>query len=210
MKRKGKVVEGISTLKNKGFYILFIAMLVSIFAFNNKKTSDVNLNTFCLSSEEVKLYNMINDYRIKHKLPPIELSKSLSFVAKTHAIDFEKYGNPRDENCNLHSWSDNGNWEGMCYSDDHKMANLMWSKPQELTNYTGVGYELAAKTTGKMTPDLALHLWKNSSGHNNVIANLKNWKGIHWNAIGIGIYKGYACVWFGEEYDEEGEPMACY
>ena len=61
-----------------------------------------------------------------------------------------------------------------------------------------------------MSPELALHLWKHSSGHNNVIANLKSWKGVEWNAIGIGIHKGFACVWFGEEYDVEGEPMACY
>ena len=194
------------------------SIIALIFSFSMFANEDCNTECieeykdthFCLSAEEVKLYDMINTYRAKRNLPEIELSTSLSFVAKTHAKDFEKHGDPRHETCNLHSWSENGDWDAMCYSSDHANAELMWSKPQELTNYPSAGYEIAAKTTGKMSPELALHLWKHSSGHNNVMANLKNWKDVEWKAIGIGIHKGFACIWFGEEFDVEGEPMACY
>ena len=211
---KVKLVKDTPISKNKLTISLF-AFIFSFSLFANESCQTECLESvkdshFCLSAEEVKLYDMINAYREKRNLPEIELSTSLSFVAKTHAKDFEKHGDPRNDDCNLHSWSNNGTWDGMCYSDDHANAELMWSKPQELTDYEGAGYEIAAKTTGKMSPELALHLWKHSSGHNNVIANLKSWKDVEWNAIGIGIHKGFACVWFGEEYDVEGEPMACY
>ena len=43
--------------------------------------------------------------------------------------------------------------------------------------------------------------WKKSTGHNQVIVNEGIWKKIMWNAIGIGIYKEYAVVWFGEIED---------
>jgi len=37
--------------------------------------------------------------------------------------------------CNLHSWSDARPdlWVGMCYTSDHANADLMWSKPSEIT-----------------------------------------------------------------------------
>ena len=33
--------------------------------------------------------------------------------------------------------------------------------------------------------------------------NLGIWKNRTWNAVGVGIYKNYAVVWFGEESDKE-------
>jgi hypothetical protein len=34
------------------------------------------------------------------------------------------------------------------------------------------------------------------------------WSKVHWKAVGVGIYQGYACVWFGEEEDPHSyEPM---
>jgi len=34
-----------------------------------------------------------------------------------------------------------------------------------------------------------------------VILNHGRWKKYQWNAIGVGIYKGYAALWFGVEHD---------
>jgi uncharacterized protein YkwD len=53
-----------------------------------------------------------------------------------------------------------------------------------------------------MTANYALESWKESSGHNAVIINQGIWKN-QWNAIGVGVFKGFAVVWFGNEIDNE-------
>ncbi len=79
----------------------------------------------------------------------------------------------------------------------------MWKKPSELSNYQGAGYEIAYWTsTGQCRAKEALQGWKGSPGHNAVMINSGVWKNIKFNAIGIGIYRGFACVWFGKEKDE--------
>ena len=54
-----------------------------------------------------------------------------------------------------------------------------------------------------MTANYALESWKKSSGHNAVIVNQGIWDDNKWNAIGIGLFKGFAVVWFGNEIDNE-------
>lgn len=154
-----------------------------------------------LTVDEQKLYRMIMDYRKQKALPVIPLSKSLSYVAKVHVIDLENNFTPGGE-CNLHSWSEGGRWSPVCYTPDHKNAELMWNKPGELTNYKGNGYEISAGASNyKIEAATALRLWQNSTGHNNVIINGDIWNNVVWKAIGIGMYRGYACVWFGKEPD---------
>jgi hypothetical protein len=34
------------------------------------------------------------------------------------------------------------------------------------------------------------------------MTNQGKWKSINFKAMGVGIYKGYACVWFGELEDK--------
>lgn len=53
---------------------------------------------------------------------------------------------------------------------------MMWDKPAELTDYSGAGYEIAARLltkdqTFKITAEEALGGWKKSSGHRHVIIN---------------------------------------
>src|SRR5690606_27401776 len=155
-----------------------------------------------LNSEEKKLYDLIMQYRKEYNLPHIPLSPSLTKVAQLHVKDLGD-NNPVTDECNLHSWSNKGNWTPVCYTDDHKQAQLMWSKPREITSYKGKGYEISYATTAdEVDAASALNTWKGSVGHNKVIINEGSWKNMRWNAIGIGIYKGYAVVWFGQEKDE--------
>lgn len=163
------------------------------------------------TAEELKLYQLIMEYRLQNKLPAIPFSKSLTYVAQQHCLDL--YTNKPDiaaGGCNAHSWSDKGNWSACCYTPDHKQAQCIWDKPAEMTSYTGYGYEIACGSSDPkyssfvMTAEYALESWKKSSGHNNVILNKANWEDRGWNAIGIGIYQGYACVWFGQESDPAG------
>ena len=176
---------------------------------------DVDGNTqITLSSEEELLYNLIMEYRKENGLPPIPLSKSLTFVAQTHAKDLDTPGVVTGI-CNGHSWSANGNWKSCCYTANHKQAQCVWDKPRELTCvsdkppelacYRGNGYEIATGYTnldGSMNAKDALISWKGSPGHNAAIVNGGPW-GRPWKAIGVGISRHFATVWFGHEAESE-------
>lgn len=146
------------------------------------------------------LAGLINEYRKDRGLDEIPHSVSLTKVAELHVRDLAD-NQPVKGNCNLHSWSDKGSWSSCCYTDDHAQAACMWNKPRELTDYPGNGYEIAAWSSIDITAEQALSLWKESSGHNNVILNKETWKNIEWNAMGAAMYKGYAVVWFGKEVE---------
>ena len=156
-----------------------------------------------LSQEEQSLYNLIMQYRKTKNLPPIPLSPSLTIVAQTHAHDLAD-NNPDQGRCNLHSWSNKGSWSACCYTDDHAKAQCMWDKPSELTSYKGNGYEISAWSSDDISASKALDLWKSSPGHHAVIINSGIWNS-SWQAIGIGIYGGYALVWFGNEPDSQSK-----
>ena len=141
------------------------------------------------------------EYRKEKGLPQIPISVSLTFVAQTHVKDLAN-NRPNNGICNAHSWSSNGKWRACCYTADHARAECMWSKPRELTNYQGNGYEIACWSSADIDANQALAEWKSSSGHNAVIINQGIWKD-QWNAIGIGIYQGFAVVWFGKEFDRK-------
>ena len=161
-----------------------------------------------LNNEESKLYNLIMEYRASKGLPEIALSKSLTFVAQTHVKDLEN-NHPDIGNCNMHSWSNKGDWTPCCYTSDHARAQCMWGKPSELTSYKGNGYEIAYGSSGLLVTALgALNGWKKSHGHNQVIINQGIWHDNNWKAIGIGIYKGFAVVWFGEERDKNSSEIS--
>ena len=164
---------------------------------------------FKLSQKEQQLFDDINEYRKENGLPTIVLSKSLTIVAQTHAHDLS-YNRPFNKKCNMHSWSDKGKWSSCCYTEDHKQSECMWKKPQELTKYKGNGFEIShgysqfEKFSGDtVTAVTALDGWKSSKGHNNVILNKDIWAKMKWNAIGIGINRDFACVWFGTDVDPE-------
>ena len=156
----------------------------------------------CMSSEENELYMLINDYRKTKNLAPIPYSEKLNKVARAHAWDLsENYDFDPAGECNPHSWSTEGNWSSCCYTSDHAQAECMWNKPMEIAGYKGSGYEIAFYNSNKATPEKALSGWKSSKGHNPLLINSGMWKQVNWKAVGIGIYKNYAIVWFGEVAD---------
>ncbi|MFB2834701.1 CAP domain-containing protein [Floridanema evergladense] len=150
-------------------------------------------------SEEIKLYNLINEYRAQNGLAPITASKALSTVANRHVQDLaENIGTL------THSWSD------APYDPNNPSTySAMWTAPQRLnTGYSGYGYENAFGGSGNYiaTATDALQAWKNSPAHNAVILNQEIWQNLQWNALGVGLYKGYAVIWFGEQPDSTGTP----
>lgn len=164
------------------------------------------------SPKERELWDLINDYRQENGLPPIDSSRSLTKVARVHAIDL--YSNTPAEGhddrglgCSLHSWSDKGNWQQVCYTKDNKYAEHMWDKPREITNfaYTGDGYENAYSTSDKeIDPKRVLEAWKKSPSHNAILLEKDQWAGSKLSALGVGVYKNYAIIWFGTEADPAG------
>lgn len=153
-----------------------------------------------LNSQEKELFKLITEYRKSLNLPEIPISRSLTTVAQTHVKDLQ-INKPVNNVCNLHSWSSNGKWQPVCYIGDKKSAQLMWSKPRELTSYKGDGYEIAFYSSDSVDVLKALKSWKESVGHNDVILNRGMWARNSWKAIGIGIYKSYAVIWFGVEQE---------
>lgn len=159
------------------------------------------VETVCLSAEEKKLYDLMMAYRKTKGLESIPLSAKLTQVAQVHAKDLAENYDPTQERCNLHSWSKNGNWESCCYTNDHKQAACMWNKPREIAGYQSNGYEISYYFSAGADAESGLAGWKNSTGHNQMIINDGIWKKIKWNAIGIGFYKEYGVVWFGDLKD---------
>lgn len=158
----------------------------------------------CLNSEEKKLYEMIMEYRKSKGLEPIPISIKLTEVAQVHARDLaDNYEFDVDNKCNPHSWSKKGKWTSCCYTSDHKQASCMWSKPKEITGYAGNGFEIAYYSSSGANAKEGLDGWKISPGHNPLLINLGMWSKVKWQAIGIGMYKEYGIVWFGEVADTD-------
>ncbi len=157
----------------------------------------------CLSKEEKKLVSLINQYRKTKNLKPIPVSAKLSLVAQTHARDLSaNYDFNPNGQCNPHSWSANGSWTSCCYTNDHKEAECMWNKPKEIAGYEGHGYEIAYYSSAGANAEGGIAGWKKSKGHNPLLVNSGMWKKVEWSAIGVGIYREYAIVWFGQVEDK--------
>jgi uncharacterized protein YkwD len=154
-----------------------------------------------LTPAEAELYELIMEYRKAKGLPPIPVSKSLTYVAKVHVRDLETHA--FGASSSVHSWSKDGPWESVSYAPDSRCAQLMWSKPRELTSYRGNGYEIGyMDSSGAKSRDV-FNLWKLSRSHDAVIVNEADWSRLQWKSIGIGVFGRYAAVWFGQEVDPE-------
>lgn len=166
----------------------------------------------CLNAEEVELARLTNEYRQQQGLPAVPVSFSLSAVAQWHVWDLAA-NDPVGGLCNLHSWSGArpALWQAVCYTSNHAQATQMWSKPRQITAnaYWSDGYEIAAGGGGMITPEQALALWQASAAHRAVILNTSLWSDFPWNAMGIGLYQGYAVIWFGTLADPLGTMSAC-
>lgn len=162
----------------------------------------------CLSAEEKKLYDLMMAYRKDNGLDVIPLSASLTLVAQTHARDLaEHYKFDPKNRCNPHSWSSKGKWTACCYTNDHKRAECMWDKPKEIAGYEAPGYEIAYYSSAGASAEEGLEGWKRSPSHNPLIVNEGIWSKVTWQAVGIGFYKEYGIVWFGEVEDSGDLPM---
>jgi len=165
------------------------------------------LKNHCASPEEMKLYKLISDYRRIHKLAPLPLSRSLSYVARIHAMDIS-FNRPDFGGCNPHSWSAKGNWKACCYARDNNRLKCMNEKPKEITGYKYKGWEMVYSGGEEARAEDAFDLWKGLGLTNDYLLNTGKWAN-PWRAIGIGFYGEYASVWFGEGDDTEKDYGLC-
>ena len=183
-----------------------IVIIFIIIFYGGKLTGQVP--DFCLTKDEYRLYSLINDYRAKQGLGIIPVSKSLCYVAKLHARDLF-INNPDTSFCSLNSWSDKGLWTACCHSGHTPNPLCIINKPKELTKYPGEGHELAYWDSEVLQPDTVLRFWKSIVQAREVLLNQNKWSHFNWKALGVGLYNGYACVWFGDVTDTVPEPILC-
>ena len=186
---------------------LFLMLVFGVFSVTTTVFAQANLDNICISEDEMKLYDLIDDLRKEHDFNKIAISKSLMYVAQQHAKDL--YDNrPQDqEGCTLNSWSDAGSWTSCCFTEDFNQVKCMNNKPKELTNYTGVGWELAFDNY--QNPQQTIDAWIKNGVHREILINKGGFDKNVWAATGIAIYKGYAVVWFGEDFDTTGNVPIC-
>jgi len=190
-----------------------LLVMILLASFAGSPEHDLFRAQACITGMEYRLYTMVNEYRASYGLPAVPMSASLNYVAGAHAWDLNA-NRPDRGRCNMHSWSSNGPWSACCYTDDHKRAACMWSKPGELTSYDGYGYEIAYYSSwpADKHPDMAsaaLEGWKGSPGHNQMILNRYAWKRLNWKAMGVGICGNYVVIWFGEDQDPDRKVTWC-
>jgi len=142
-----------------------------------------------LTGPEEQLLQLINQQRSAFSLPRLTINPELQKVAMLHAIDFVE----RVKTGSGHTWSDG------CVDTECTKR-----KPMLLSGYKSFAYEIAhyhypGPERETCTPECALKGWNSSPPHYNIIVNNETWKDYHWKSVGIAIYKGYACVWFGQE-----------
>lgn len=166
------------------------------------------IEEFCISAEEYKLFNLVNEYRRSDNLAAIPLSQSLSKVAKQHIDDLIQ-NKPDTNTCSFHSWSNKGNWQSCCFTKESRDKLCMQTKPSELTSYTGKGYEVVYWESREATANKAIDQWKETPAARSILTNTKEWATLNWKAIGIGIDGGFAIIWLGEESDPEKETKVC-
>lgn len=166
----------------------------------NGENPNVPCATLTLTEAEQRIYDNIMTERAAVGQPSIPLSPSLMKVARAHATDSANHYASLPDTCNLHSWSDQGDWEACCYTSNHANAACMWSKPKEVSNFDAQGYEISA--WGTPTLQNAVAGWMNSPPHKAVLLNEGDmWSRAPFLSIGIGLDGNeeagqFAHVWF--------------
>lgn len=183
-------------VKRSVIFRLILLSAACLGLFGCASTSPVN------ESESVALVRAINIYRQQHGLPPVKLSPTMMAVARAHVADMET-NNPLYGACNLHSWSERGEWSGCCYRADHRQPYCMWDKPKEISQglYRGKGFEIATYNSHGLNRRKAIDQWIRSKGHHDIILNREIWSVADWKAVGAAISNNFAVIWFGELED---------
>lgn len=178
--------------------------------------TNFNINT-PLSGKEKELARLVNEYRVSQGLRPLPVSKSLTYVARTHNKDQIQHfrldlTDSRGIEANAHSWSNHGNWTPVRYTDDHRYKSGIHNKPSELTNFKVKGFEIEMDIqdgrdnsmnyaiSRNVTPSHALEAWQTSPGHNALLISEGQWSNL--SVMGVSIHNNFADIWFARETND--------
>jgi len=165
-------------------------------------------DTYCISAEEMRLFNEINRLRSDYGKTKLKISTSLAYVAHTHVNDLQ-VNHPDTSICGLSSWSDKGSWKACCYNPYVLNEKCMWDKPKELTSYPYRGYELVTFFEDKLSVDSVIKLWSSSREVLDMILTQEKYGQKKWICAGVGINEHYVSVWFGQRADKTAKPRVC-
>lgn len=163
---------------------------------------------FCISGMEKQLFESINIFLVENGKRTLELSKSLSYVAKTHINDLQQ-NHPDTSICMLSSWSDKGDWTPCCYNAYVHDPDCMWDKPKELTNFKYRGYEIALFFEEEFNADTVMQLLYSSNSVLDMLLTKGDYLSKKWVSMGIGINENYTSIWFAQRNDKDGRPKLC-
>jgi hypothetical protein len=171
----------------------------------------------CLSAQEEELIRLVNVYRKRRGLGEVAVSQSLVKVARTHVLDLQinrpDLGkDPLGVSCNMHSWSSRGYWQPVCYTDDHRNAALMRSKPSEITSqwFDEIGYEVAYWTSrGPILPLKVISSWIKSPPHRAMLFETDKWANTTFRSVGVGFSDNFAVLWYSPKSDPNGFMPPC-
>jgi len=200
----------LSKKKLRYYFLRFFITIITLFILgtlqsqNNRQIPD----DFCISGEENQLFESINIFLTENGKKPLQLSKSLSYVAKTHIADL-KQNNPDTSICNLSSWSNNGEWTACCYNSYVPNPDCMWDKPKELTSFQYRGYELALYFEEEFNTDTIMQLLYSSNRVLDMLLTKGEYSAKKWVCMGIGINENYTSIWFAQRTDKNGTPGVC-
>lgn len=196
-------------IKRSVFNTLIVSFILLFLALSGKSIAQKSIpKGFCITPEEKQLFNQINQMIDEYGKTELELSKSLSYVAKVHIDDLLK-NHPDTSICNLSSWSDKGEWTACCHNPYIPQQDCMWDKPKELTPYPYRGYELVSYFEDDFNLDSVLLLWSDTKQVLDMILTEGNFKKKKWICMGIGLNEKYVSVWFGQRADKQGKTDIC-
>jgi sporulation related protein len=199
------MIISVRELHNK---IKFTILIICILLVTNTLGQKGPKNDFCLSNDELTLFDFINQLRKDYGKDLIQLSASLSYVANIHVNDLQT-NNPDSSICNSSSWSDKGTWTPCCYNKYVYNPDCMWDKPKELTSYTYRGYELVTYFADGVNVDSISQLWSDSKPVLDMLLTRGDYEKKKWICGGLSIGTNYVSLWFGQRKDRLPSPVNC-
>jgi len=187
---------------------LFASFLMVIISYQAVLSQQTTLENFCLSTNELQLFERINELRTDYDKSMLQLSASLCYVAKTHVKDLLE-NQPDTSICGLSSWSDQGQWKACCYNKYVLDEDCMWDKPKELTSYPYRGYELVTYFEDDFTSDSVINIWSGSREVLDMILTQGKYASKKWACVGVGMNNDYVSLWFGQRNDPASKPVIC-
>ncbi len=189
---------------------LFVFLILVFFVCNriSAQTTKNIPDDFCISADDNKLLESLNQFLVENGKKKLEYSKSLSYVAKLHVDDL-LLNHPDTSICNLSSWSNNGEWTGCCYNKYVPNQDCMWEKPKELTSFKYRGYEMAFYFEENFNPDTLMQLLLSSNSAIDMLLTKGDYSKKKWVCMGVALNVNYASIWFAQRADNAGTPKLC-